>query len=112
MHRESTDEMSQSQSPRSRHWEIRAFGERLPGELLSASEHILLMGRCYTPIKSAIRGSMNHLVEHREACATYVATEDPFRKIMFMLQSKSSPHVDSYHWGNEVSPEGIDEAIQ
>lgn len=55
---------------------------------------------------------MNHLMEHREACATYVATEDSFRKIMFMLQLKSSPHVDSYHWGNDVSPEGIDEAIQ
>lgn len=68
-HWECTDEMSQTESSRSGHWEVGALVERLLGELLSASEHIFLMARCYTPIKSAIRGSMNHLMEHRAACS-------------------------------------------
>ena len=38
-------------------------------ELLIASEHIFLMGRCCTPLRSAIRGSMNHLMEQWEACS-------------------------------------------
>lgn len=68
VHWGSTDEMSPTQSSRSRHQEVRAFVESLLWELASASEHIFLMGRCYMPIKSAIRGSMNHLMEQRAAC--------------------------------------------
>lgn len=65
----SMDEMSQSQCSKNRHWEIWAFVECLLWELLSGSEHIFLMGRCYMPIKSAIRGSMNHLMEQRTTCS-------------------------------------------
>lgn len=59
-----TDEKSRSQSSRSRHREVPAFVEHQQWVLLSVSEHIFLMGRCCTPIKSVIRGPMNHLMEH------------------------------------------------
>ena len=69
VHRGATDEKSQSQSSRSRHQEVPAFVEHQRWECLSASEHIFLISRCRTAIKSAIRRSMNHLMEHWAACS-------------------------------------------
>lgn len=54
--------------PGAKHQEVPEYVEHLLWELLRASEHIFLIGRCYTPIKSAIRGSMNDLMAHRAAC--------------------------------------------
>lgn len=50
-------------------WRCQHSRSTSDGECLSASEHIFLISRCRTPITSAIRRSMNHLMEHWAACS-------------------------------------------